>query len=145
MPSEATNEATRREWRELGFFYDRDENTRTWRLIGAVEGLRKFSRLLREYVSKPRNEKISECDHFGPYMYLEIGTWHHAEVTDHWIAGPLDDLTRLAGLVDGFLDTAKPKGEIDLSNEFAPGSPFRLILEVRDDTFDPAVADPNCW
>lgn len=77
-------------------------------------------------------------------MYLEIGTWHHPEVTNHWIAGPLDDLRRLAGLVEGFLDTAKPNGEIELSKEFAPGSPFRLILEMCDDTFDPADADPNC-
>ena len=28
MPSQATNEATRREWRDLGFFYDRDDARR---------------------------------------------------------------------------------------------------------------------
>jgi hypothetical protein len=35
MPSEATNRATRREWRELGFFYLRDDRTKVWTLAGS--------------------------------------------------------------------------------------------------------------
>jgi hypothetical protein len=39
MPSEATNRATRREWRELGFFYLRDDRTKVWTLAGSRAGL----------------------------------------------------------------------------------------------------------
>jgi len=43
MPSEATNNATRREWRELGFFYDRDDENKVWRLTGSRAGLLRFA------------------------------------------------------------------------------------------------------
>ena len=39
MPSEAANEATRRAWRELGFFCDRNDATNEWRIVGSVKGL----------------------------------------------------------------------------------------------------------
>lgn len=39
MPSEATNEATRRAWRELGFFCDRNDAAKEWRIVGSVKDL----------------------------------------------------------------------------------------------------------
>jgi hypothetical protein len=79
---------TRREWRELGFFYDRDDVSKEWRLVGSREGLRHFAGLLRAYVADPRNEMKSEHEHYGPYMYLEVMTWPEAGWT----------ITRYAGL-----------------------------------------------
>ena len=43
MPSEAANEATRRAWRELGFFCGRDAAAKEWRIVGSVKGLRRFA------------------------------------------------------------------------------------------------------
>jgi len=37
VPSEAVNEATRRQWRDLGFFYDRDDAAKSWRIVGTAE------------------------------------------------------------------------------------------------------------
>ncbi len=68
------DDATRREWRELGFFYDYDEKQACWRLVGAQAGLLKFCELLRQYADNPKNDKLSEHDHYGPYSYLKVMT-----------------------------------------------------------------------
>ena len=74
MPSEAADEATRRAWRELGFFCCRDKAAKEWRIVGSVKGLRKFASELRKYASNPANDRLSEYQHFGPSMNLEVGT-----------------------------------------------------------------------
>jgi hypothetical protein len=66
MPTQDTNEATRSEWRELSFFYDRDDVAKEWRIVGSVKGLQKFSAAMRDYASNPANDSLSEHEHFGP-------------------------------------------------------------------------------
>jgi hypothetical protein len=78
MPSDATNRATREEWRELGFFYDPDDRAKTWTLTGSRLGLRRFVECLLEYAADPGNAMQSEHQHYGPYMYLEVMTWPEA-------------------------------------------------------------------
>lgn len=145
MPSVQINEATRREWRELGFFYDRIDRTKEWRIVGSKEKLRHLGNILRDYVANSRNEVISEHEHYGPYLYLEIGTWTSSEITDHWIAGPLNKLFELAEIIESRIETANVGDEIKLRDAFSPTSQWELVLEVKDDLFDPALADPACW
>jgi hypothetical protein len=144
VPSTKINEATQREWRELGFFYDRDNSTKEWRITGSKDNLRHFVKILRDYVGDARNEVISEHEHYGPYMYLEIGTWTSPEITDHWIAGPLNRLLELAKVVELRIEKANVGDEIKLRDAFSPTSPYELVLEVKDESFDPALADPAC-
>jgi hypothetical protein len=145
VPSEATNEATRREWRELGFFYGRDDEAKVWHIAGSKQGPATFARLIQRYVSNPRNEALSEHDHLGPYMYLTIGTWSAPEITNYWIAGPLKDLSHLSSIINDKLCELKCGDQMTLRPAFAPTSPYDLVLEMRDDEFDPARADRNCW
>ena len=142
MPSDATNSATRREWRDLGFFYDRDDQAKVWRLTGSRSGLLRFRDALVAYATDPRNADKSEHQHYGPYMYLEIMTWPEAGFDEHAIRGPLQDLKRLATIVERKLLEAKPGETVRIHGEFEANSPFALILEVREDGFDPADADP---
>src|SRR5437588_7061443 len=141
MPSEATNSAIRREWRELGFFYDRDDQNKLWKPTGSRAGLLRFRDALLSYVADPRNALQSEHEHYGPYRYLEIMTWPEAGFDDHAIRGPLADLARLAKLVEDKLATARPGSSIPIREEFAAGSPYGLVLNLREDGFDPATAD----
>jgi hypothetical protein len=67
MASERVNQATRKEWRELGFFYERDDEGKEWRILGARSGIGKFANILREYSQDLVNLKLSEHDHIGPY------------------------------------------------------------------------------
>jgi hypothetical protein len=142
MPSDATNRATKREWRELGFFYDRDDQTRVWKLTSSRAGLLRFRDALLSYVADPRNASKSEHQHYGPYAYLEVMTWPEAGFDDHAIRGSLTDLARLAKLIEVKLAAARPGSSVLIREEFAADSPYALVLDLREDGFDPATADP---
>jgi hypothetical protein len=138
---ERLREQTRSEWRELGFFYDREELSKTWRLVGSRTGLLRFANLLRAYAADPRNDMKSEHEHYGPYMYLEVRTWPGAGMDGYSIHGTLNDLRRLAQLVEGSLAELTTGQTVEIREEFAPAAEYTLALELRDDTFDPASAD----
>jgi hypothetical protein len=144
MSSEAANEATRRAWRELGFFCGRDSAAREWRIVGSVKGLRKFAAEIRQYASNPAHDRLSEYTHFGPAMNLEVGTSHQTEITEQWIGGPLVDLLRLATFIERSAQDNVVGKCVALRSNFSPMAPYELILDVRDDAFDPASADPTC-
>jgi hypothetical protein len=143
MRSELTNEATRREWRELGFFYDRDDNSKRWRFVGDQKGLRRFAALLRKYAVDPRKAAQSEHDHFGPYMYLKLMTWPDPGLDGNAIYGPVDQLARLAGVVERHLAAASPGECRSIGEEFVRGAEYQLVLEVRAEGFDPASEDAS--
>ncbi|HTJ64346.1 MAG TPA: hypothetical protein VL899_11095 [Alphaproteobacteria bacterium] len=145
MPSNATNEATRAEWRELGFYYDQDAALKAWKLIGSATGLLGFANRLRRYASHPEAQTLGEHIHLGPYGYLEVGTSVEPEITDHWIAGPPQDLARLAQLIVVAINDAKLGATESLRADYAPDSPFDLAIEVREEGFDPASEDKSCW
>jgi hypothetical protein len=144
MSSPTENAQTRQEWRALGFFYERDEVTRRWRLVGSKAGLARFCRLLRDYVADPRNVPVSEHEHHGPYLSLEIMTWTEATLDGHAISGRLEDLSRLASMVEARVATASAGESFRLGAEYAPAGDWDLEVEVAGDGFDPASADPSC-
>ena len=141
MPSEAANEATRRAWRELGFFCGQNAAAKEWRIVGSVKGLRKFAAEIRSYASNPAHDRLSEYTHFGPAMNLEVGTSHQTEITEQWIGGPLADLLRLATLIERSAQDNVVGKRIALRSNFSPMAPYELVLDVRDDAFDPALVD----
>jgi hypothetical protein len=107
------------EWRKLGFYYDIDESSKEWLLIGSRFGLRRFSGLLREYSADSRNAKMSEHEHIGPYMDIEVMTWTEAGMDGHAIFGTLKDLRHLAALVDRKIATLEPGQKARIREEFA--------------------------
>ena len=144
MTIQTNNEATRRAWRALGFFCGRNDAAKEWRIVGSVKGLRKFAAEIRKYASNPANDRLSEYTQFGPAMNLEIGTSHQPEITEQWIGGPLVELLRLAGLIERSAQDNVVGTRIALRSNFSPLAPYELILDVRDDAFDPASADSTC-
>jgi hypothetical protein len=86
---------------------------------------------------------MSEHDHYGPYSYLEIMTWNEPGFGDHAIRGSLGDLARLASIVEAKLADAAPESRIAIRDEFAGGSPYSLVLDVREAGFDPASEDSS--
>ena len=141
MSSEATKEATLRAWRELGFFCGRNAAAKEWRIVGSVAGLRKFAAEVRKYASNPAHDRLSEYTQFGPAMNLEVGTSHQTEITEQWIGGPLAELLRLATFIERSAQANVVGTCIALRSNFSPMAPYELILDVRDDAFDPASAD----
>jgi len=78
-------------------------------------------------------------------MSLEIGTSVQPERTNHWIAGPLKDLSTLASSIESVADTSPVGERVSLRRLFATESPYDLIVAVKDDAFDPDREDPQCW
>jgi hypothetical protein len=128
------------QWRELGFYCHHDTRNMEYRLVGSRAGLKGFADLLRAYVADPRNAGLSEHEHYGPYG-LEIMTWSHPGIDDHSISGPLAKLAELADIVEYRLGRAQPGARVSMREEFAPGAPFDLVLDVRADGFDPPSAE----
>jgi hypothetical protein len=138
---ELSEENIRQKWRELGFFCEIDEQKRVWTLTGSRAGLLYFPDLLLGYVNDPQNATDNAHKHYGPYGSLEVVTWHEAGFDSHAIRGSLDDLTRLAELVEAKLASVQPGETIRIRDEFAANSAYALVLDVRPDGFDPAAAD----
>jgi hypothetical protein len=141
-PTEATNADIRREWRDFGFFYERNDNTREWRLIGSHDGLLGFVDLLQTYCRDPRNAGKFEHEHYGPYLYLKVLTYPDPGINNNAIHGTFEDLKRLARLIEQRLQHATPGDTCAVGKAYAPGCEYELILEIRDADFDPAEADP---
>ena len=142
MATEEMNQVTREEWRELGFFYDFDGERSRWQFVGSRSGLLKFRDILNDYVDDPRNEGISEHEHYGPYSYLKIMTWGGAEITEDAISGTLADFRRLAAVVGDELNAGSAGGTFTIGGENAEGSKAILEFDLREEGFDPASEDP---
>jgi hypothetical protein len=135
-------QATREEWRELGFFYDYDEPGCCWRLVGSRNGLLRFADLLTSYAADAVNEQLSEHNHFGPYMYLKLITQNEREITDHAICGTLADFRNLSVLAQEIISSSAPGSTFSIGDEYAAETKSTIHFEVREDDFDPADADP---
>jgi hypothetical protein len=130
-----------KEWRELGFFYDYDKAEACWRFVGSQEGLMKFVGLLESYVMNPRNGRLSEHEHYGPYAYLKLMTSSQAEIAEGAICGTLSDFRRLADLVRIKLESAGEGSIVTVGDEYASSTSV-VRFEVREARFDPSRADP---
>jgi len=140
-PVALTDDQIKQQWRKLGFYCEMDEQKKQWTVMGSRAGLLYFPDLLLGYVNDPENATGGVRKNFGPYGSLEIMTWPDAGLDGNSIRGSLDDLTRLAGLVEEKLVTAEPGSTIHIREEFAENSSYSLLLDVRADGFDPASAD----
>ena len=105
MPSEEVNDATRKEWRDLGFFYDRDDDPRDWRVVGSRSGLvPRPSFALRPKSTKHRKPRTRSLR----TMYLKVMTASESGIDRDAIYGAIEDLRRLASLVETKLKTPEP-------------------------------------
>jgi len=133
----------REEWRALGFFYERTDDPPRWHFMGSGAGLANIVKLLDAYVRDPRNETITEHEHYGPYMYLKVQTSITPEIDSRSIRGTLADLARLRDLIADRLRNTHPGQSLTIGPEYSDAVSFPLLLEIRDDQFDPAYADPD--
>ncbi len=136
-----TEDQIKQGWRKLGFFCEVDAEKRTWTLTGSRAGLLYFPDLLLGYVNDPQNATDGSRQHYDPYGSLEIMTYPEAGFDGNAIRGSLAALTHLAELVEQRLALAQPGDQIKIREDYAAGSPFALLLDVRADGFDPAAAD----
>lgn len=124
------DERMRQEWRDLRFYYEFREANAQWRLVGSLAGLLRFCDLLREYASDARNTRLSEHEHYGPYRYLKVMTWHEAAILPDAIAGTLADLMRLADIVEGRLRKCMGGNTFCVEAKFAQANSAALCFSL---------------
>jgi len=133
---------TKREWRELGFHYDRDDERKEWIFTGSRSGLVKLSAIFKGYALDERNNAEFEHNHYGPYHFFKIMTVHGEKgINDNAIYGSLEDLAYLGTQIEEKATSNNPGHRISLKNIFQPESEYDLILEIREDGFDPTLID----
>jgi len=142
-PSDKINEAILKGWRELGFYYDYNDDQKFWVLVGSKQGLLNFSKILDEYVLRPGTEMISEDEHYGPYSYLKIMTWDKPVINNDAISGTLSDLKKLSNLIKKKLESQRIPSEFEIDKEYSNQNESKLRFEIKEDGFDPASADPQ--
>jgi hypothetical protein len=134
-------EMLRREWRELGVYYETDNNTREWKLYGDRKGIENFGTVISEYCDKRENFQISEHIHLGPYSYLKIMTWDRPIITTDFIAGTIDDLKKLSGLIKEKLRKTKIGDSFSIDKEFGDENKAKITITVMANNFDPVTLD----
>lgn len=133
------------DWRDLGFFYDFDKENNRWLLVGSRNGLLHLSEYLKDYVSNPKNNKPGEHKHFLPYSFLTIVTSDVPEITDYGVFGAVTDLENLANLIETKLKISQVGDLIEIGGEYSTDSRVSLLLQVKEDDFDPSSADKFSW
>lgn len=129
------------EWRALGFYYDRDDELKQWRLTGSKQGLSNFMDHLFNYVSNPAKAGISEHIHLGPHQYLKVMTWHKAEINRDYIGGSLDDLQQLGQLFKQKVKEANIGDVFIIDSDYAIGCDYIIKCFVMNELFDASSLD----
>jgi hypothetical protein len=143
MPSIETNEHTREEWRALGFHYSRNEKSRNWVVEGGPEGLLCFATLLRDFAGELTLDTALEQRSVGPSTTLNLRRSGQAQVNEAGIQGSPNDFLGLAEIVQRCVGAFGPGEIASIGAEYAPSSPYRLLLRVHPPSTDPASLDPE--
>ena len=131
------------EWRKLGFYYDSDNRLEInqWRFFGSKQGLQNFVTLLDNYINNPNNNFKSEHDHYGPYSYLKIMTWDKPKITEHYIAGTIEDLKHLKNIIAEKLNRSQPGQTFNIDKEYGIENTMTAKFFIMSDDFDPVSMD----
>ena len=139
ISNEKIRQATIDEWRQLGFYYENDE--RKWTLAGSKSGLLNFCKLLEQYVQNPKNQMISEHEHYGPYMELKLVTWDKPMITKDAVYGRMDDFANLSKVIEEKIHGENALFVID--KEYSSENELILEFKVQEEGFDPASLDSS--
>lgn len=132
-----------KEWKELGFYYQFDQNLKQWWLIGSKDGLFNFVTAINAYLNIPNNNSISEHIHFGPHSYLKILTWDTPQINSNYIGGSFDDLHKLTNLIADKLHLTEIGSVFTIGSEYDLDSEYSIKFFVMSDNFDPSQIEYN--
>ena len=143
MPSIEANEHARGEWGALGFHYSRNDKSRNWLIEGGPEGLLGFATLLRDFAGELTLDSALEQRSVGPSTNFSLRRSGQAQVNEAGIQGSPNDFLGLAEIVQRCVGAFGPGELASIGAEYAPSSPYRLLLRVHPPGTDPASLGPD--
>ena len=136
-------EEYKEEWEKIGIYYDRDDEKGIWHIHGSADGLLFFAELLKDYTGYTNRQEISEHEHYGPYQYLKVVTWNEPKIIRDGIYGRMEDIFRLAEIIERGVEKGVSPFTID--SEYSDANENILEIYIEDEDFDPASLDTALW
>ncbi|MBH0014336.1 hypothetical protein I6F66_19895 [Pseudoalteromonas sp. NZS100_1] len=133
-------EMTREEWRELGFYYIIDDDSKAWNLYGSVDGLSNFITEILKFTA--RDEVKGEHEHLLPHWYLTLQYDDGFDICERGILASKIELLIFIDILKQLLLKAKVGEIIGLHNHVKSAS-YRMYLHVKGADFDPSKLDPQ--
>lgn len=132
----------REDWRELGFYYHRNNALQRWDIFANQQGFLRLAEELQEY-AQSLGKIMGEHDHIEPDWSLTLTTSAHYFINDRGIYGTAADFEALATHI---VDTVSHlhAGQVHIIN--APKVDvysYALYLLLQDDDFDAASMMPR--
>lgn len=124
------------EWRQLGFYYDCDDELKQWRLIGSKKGFSNLIDHLFNYAKNPNKAGISEHIHLGPHQYLKIITWHKPEIKKDYIGGSLNDIKQLGQLFEQKVNETETGNTFIIGSDYSNESNYIIKCLIMDEAFE---------
>lgn len=136
------DEQYKKEWRELGFYYEYSDELNSWIITTSLNGLTNLVEIILNYTGNPDNNEISEHCHIGPHAYFKIITWYNAEIKKDGIYGTIKDLEKLAGLIRRYSNGEVPTNSVVIDKEYSDRNTATLkLVIINDPEFDPSALD----
>jgi len=127
------------DWREIGFYYQRDDVTLVWQIVGSRAGLQRLCEALKAYAREfDSHLRTADRGFAGPYKHLKIINWHMASILRDGIYGPLESIQGLATVIEEKLRSHSPGERFIIDEEYSDVNAYKLEFVVREDGWDPA-------
>jgi hypothetical protein len=143
MPTIETDEDTRREWGALGVHTSRNDSAHNWIIEGGPEGLLGFATMLREFAGELTHHTDLQERSVGPSTPLRLRRSGQAQVNEGGIQGSPGDFIGLADIIQRCVGVFRPGELASVGAEYAPSSPYRLLLRIHPPRTDPASLGPQ--
>ena len=131
---------TREEWRELGFWYDYDQQARRWILRGTARGLDGLADAIERHATHPQAKNIGEHTHYGPYMYFTVTTWPELMIAERGLFGLPAQLLEISRSIRALVRPAAPV-RIPLFTKLRSEDGSTAVFYLEPDGYNPASSD----
>jgi hypothetical protein len=128
--TEMTKKITIEEWRQLGYYYERNDDNKEWIITASPFGVITFAQSILRYAESTRFSEYGDHEHYGPYWYLKIMTTPLPEMNENAISGTKDDLKRLYEIIREKVDNSEPGSNMDIPVKSATNSGGNLPPET---------------
>jgi hypothetical protein len=133
------DEMLRKEWCDLGFYYETDHEKNEWLFAGSKKGLLNFIKCIDEHLKFQKS--LSDDSHFGPYSYLKLMTYDKPYIDLKLIAGRKEDFENLKKIYRTKVEVTGVGKEFIVNEDYSQDNSAILRVKIMKTDFDPVSID----